>query len=254
MAPAQAGGRMGGCETTPPDSRTDPGKPAPPVHGKPQPAGLSSLAIIGRRSPASSSFLLAAARLRGLQLDPRPRNGREPAATRKPSTTANPALTRPPGQDRTRSLTAKAPMGGWRICAHLPARWSTGSFMMCGRSAGAWAGHWVCQGITDCVWCCRAPEVAGPADRLGGARSKTAGERRQAPQQHLFGAGQRRTSRPPPAASAAVPARCGSPGRQPEPLVQTVMQPGQRLRPCQADDPGAQLVDTARAAAVYCAA
>ena len=153
MAPAHAGGRMGGCETTPPDSRTDPGKPAPPVHGKPQPAGLSSLAIIGRRSPASSSFLLAAARLRGLQLDPRPRNGREPAATRKPSTTANPALTRPPGQDSTRSLTAKAPMGGWRICAHLPARWSTGSFMMCGRSAGAWAGHWVCQGITDCVWC-----------------------------------------------------------------------------------------------------
>ena len=64
MVPAQAGGRMGGCETTPPDSRTDPRKastPANPVHGKPQPSGLSSLAIIGRRSPASSSFVLARA-------------------------------------------------------------------------------------------------------------------------------------------------------------------------------------------------
>src|SRR5262245_41803847 len=103
---------MGGCETTPPDSRTDPRKPAPHVHGKPQPNSLSSLAIIGRRSPASSSFLLAAARLRGLQLDPRPRSGTKPAAARKPSTTANPAITRSPGQDSPRSLTAKAPMGG----------------------------------------------------------------------------------------------------------------------------------------------
>ena len=56
---------MGGCETTPPDSRTDPREastPAnPPAHGKPQPGRLSSLAIIGRRSPASSSFVLASA-------------------------------------------------------------------------------------------------------------------------------------------------------------------------------------------------
>src|SRR6516225_8490666 len=55
---------MGGCETTP-GSRTDPPEastPAnPPAHGKPQPSGLSSLAIIGRRSPASSSFVLARA-------------------------------------------------------------------------------------------------------------------------------------------------------------------------------------------------
>jgi hypothetical protein len=61
MVPAQAGGRMGGCETTPPDSRTDPREASTPVHGKPQPSGLSSLAIIGRRSPASSSFVLARA-------------------------------------------------------------------------------------------------------------------------------------------------------------------------------------------------
>ena len=31
------------------------------IHGKPQPGRLSSLAIIGRRSPASSSFVLARA-------------------------------------------------------------------------------------------------------------------------------------------------------------------------------------------------
>jgi len=51
---------MGGCETTPPDSRIDP-RNQHPVHGKPQPSGLSSLAIIGRRLPASSSFVLARA-------------------------------------------------------------------------------------------------------------------------------------------------------------------------------------------------
>jgi hypothetical protein len=42
---------MGGCETTPPDSRTDPRKPAPSgrlIHGKPQPSRLSSLAIPDR--------------------------------------------------------------------------------------------------------------------------------------------------------------------------------------------------------------
>src|SRR5512132_619984 len=61
-SPPPAGGRMGGCETTPPDSRTDHRKPAPPsgrlIHGKPQSGRLSSLAIIGRRSPASSSSVL----------------------------------------------------------------------------------------------------------------------------------------------------------------------------------------------------
>src|SRR5215469_14808497 len=74
--------------------------------------------------------------------------------------------------------------------------------MMCGRSAGACAGHWMCQGITDCVWCAAGlrrwldSQAASAA-----ARSKTAGERGQAPQQHLLGAGQRigqADRRPPP--------------------------------------------------------
>jgi len=55
---------MGGCETTP-DSRTDPREASTPsepsARGKPQPGRLSSLAIIGHRLPASSSFVLASA-------------------------------------------------------------------------------------------------------------------------------------------------------------------------------------------------
>src|SRR5215471_10157553 len=49
MVPAQAGGRMGGCETTPPDSRTDPRKPAPPSTASHNPAGFPRL----RSSPAA---------------------------------------------------------------------------------------------------------------------------------------------------------------------------------------------------------
>jgi len=39
--------------------------------------------MIFRRWPASSSFVLAAARLRALQLDPSPRGGKDRAAARK---------------------------------------------------------------------------------------------------------------------------------------------------------------------------
>ena len=39
--------------------------------------------MIFRRLPASSSFVLAAARLRALQLDPWPRGGKDRAAARK---------------------------------------------------------------------------------------------------------------------------------------------------------------------------
>jgi hypothetical protein len=43
------------------DSHTDHREASqPPAHGKPQPGRLSSLAIIGHRLPASSSFVLAA--------------------------------------------------------------------------------------------------------------------------------------------------------------------------------------------------
>jgi len=54
---------MGGCETTP-GSRTDPPGSQHPSEPRPRQAttgGLSSLAIIGRRLPASSSFVLARA-------------------------------------------------------------------------------------------------------------------------------------------------------------------------------------------------
>jgi len=62
---------MGACETTPPATHTRGTQPAP---------SLPRLSIIGRRSPASSSFVLAAARLRALQLDP----GHAAAETQQP--------------------------------------------------------------------------------------------------------------------------------------------------------------------------
>src|SRR5438034_2861875 len=62
-SPPRAGGRMGGCETAPPDSRTDPGSQhqrTPPTANH-NPSRLSSLASIGHRSRGSSSFVLARA-------------------------------------------------------------------------------------------------------------------------------------------------------------------------------------------------
>jgi hypothetical protein len=112
---------MGGCEThsaglthRPPGSQ----HPSdPPVHGKPQPSRLSSLAIISRRLPASSSFLLAAARLRGLQLDPRPRRGTETSSyeespAQQPTSPADYQVT---GSEQHALLTVKAPMGGTSV-------------------------------------------------------------------------------------------------------------------------------------------
>ena len=58
------------------------------------PEGSSSLPMIGRRLPASSSFVLAAARLRALQLDPGPRDGTNRRRQGKATTTVT--LTRPP--------------------------------------------------------------------------------------------------------------------------------------------------------------
>ena len=66
--------RMGACETTPQTS-TQPGT-ASPCQPATRDLARSSLPIIGRRLPASSSFVLAAARMRALQLDPAPRGGR----------------------------------------------------------------------------------------------------------------------------------------------------------------------------------
>src|SRR5947199_10284552 len=71
---------MGACEITPPAStgnqHTTPDNPT--ATGPP-----SSLLRIFRRLPASSSFVLAAARLRALQLDSWPRGGKDRAAARK---------------------------------------------------------------------------------------------------------------------------------------------------------------------------
>src|SRR5262249_16546312 len=62
--------RMGARETTP-TTTSHPGHTAKPPSPSANPAGgSSSLPMIGRRLPASSSFVLAATRLRALQLDP----------------------------------------------------------------------------------------------------------------------------------------------------------------------------------------
>src|SRR5690349_18331791 len=126
MAPAPAGGRMGGCETAPPDSRTDPGSqhPANPAHGKPQPSGLSSLAIIGHRLPASSSFVLARA-LTGANGCGRSSLTRGPAAStetssyEEPTTTANPGPLPGHWARTARSVDSEGPHGrliGARTC------------------------------------------------------------------------------------------------------------------------------------------
>ncbi len=51
--------------------------------------------MIFRRSPASSSFVLAAARLRALQLDPWPRGGKDRAAARKIQKNSQPSSAAP---------------------------------------------------------------------------------------------------------------------------------------------------------------
>jgi hypothetical protein len=64
---------MGACETTPPAStgtrHTTPNKPTA--------TSPSSPSMIFRRLPASGSFVLAAARLQALKLDPGPRGGKD---------------------------------------------------------------------------------------------------------------------------------------------------------------------------------
>ena len=72
--------RMGACETTPPATHRE--HSTRPLISQPQ-TTPSSPSRISRRLPASSSFVLAAARLRALQLDPWPRGGKTRAAARK---------------------------------------------------------------------------------------------------------------------------------------------------------------------------
>ena len=71
--------RMGACETTPPAKHRE---QHTTLISQPQ-TNPSSPLRISRRLPASSSFVLAAARLRALQLDSWPRGGKTRAAARK---------------------------------------------------------------------------------------------------------------------------------------------------------------------------
>ena len=79
--------RMGACETTPPASLREPR--TRPLTSQPQ-TSPSSPSRISRRLPASSSFVLAAARLRALQLDPGRAAG-DRAAARKIQKNSQPA-------------------------------------------------------------------------------------------------------------------------------------------------------------------
>ena len=114
MAPAtQAGAEWVHVRPTPPTS-TSPGKPpSRPFRNTPDPEGPSSLPIIGRRLPASSSFVLAATRLRALQLDPRPRDGTNQQRRGKPPQQSQPGGAKVTGHRARppRLLTATTPMG-----------------------------------------------------------------------------------------------------------------------------------------------
>jgi hypothetical protein len=65
---------MGACETTPPTTH---------IRETAAPNALPPAPIISRRCPAPSSFVLAATRLRALQLDPGQRGSHNHAATGK---------------------------------------------------------------------------------------------------------------------------------------------------------------------------
>jgi hypothetical protein len=106
---------MGACETTPPTAqprghRRPPTPPTPPT----PPRTSSSPPMIGCRSPASSSFVLAAARLRALQLDPGPTRQPEPRQLSGRATKQSPPARQPHASHRARTprlLTARVPMG-----------------------------------------------------------------------------------------------------------------------------------------------
>ena len=76
-------------------------------------------------------------------------------------------------------------------------------------------------------------DAAGAAHRLGGVQIEAPSEHRQAPQQQLLGAVQQRIRPLDGRPQGLLPWQRGaaSPGQQPEPLVQAVVQAGQRQRP-----------------------
>src|SRR5215831_9437328 len=120
MAPAtQAGAEWVHVRPTPPTSTSPGNHPAGPSATPQIPEGSSSLPIIGRRLPASSSFVLAATPAAGAPAGPRTARRHKPAATRKSHNT----VTQPGGPKTTRHrvrpprlLTATTPMGAQMRC------------------------------------------------------------------------------------------------------------------------------------------
>jgi len=119
---------MGGCETTP-GSRTDPPGSQHPSEPRPRQAttgGLSSLAIIGRRLPASSSFVLARA-LTGANgcgrssLTPDRRGGTGTSSYEETQHNSQPGDYQVTGSAQHALLTAKASMGGCSEQCRRPA-------------------------------------------------------------------------------------------------------------------------------------
>jgi hypothetical protein len=116
---------MGGCETTPPDPTQTPGDSHPTANpaGNHNPAGFSSLLIIGRRLPASSCFVLARAppgrsRCGRSSLTHGPRGGTTRQLRGNPAQQSHPGDPQQvTGPARHALLTEGSPMG-W-FCARL---------------------------------------------------------------------------------------------------------------------------------------
>jgi hypothetical protein len=145
---------MGACETTPPTTR-DRGNQTSDLRTRQPAGGCSSLPIIGRRLPASSSFVLAAARLRALQLDTAQRGGTNRQRRGKATTTIPPrsraAANQVTGLTQHCLLTTGAPMGA-NATWHRYAATTTGA----SRPTG---GGWSSQNRAS--WC-GAPRPAAP--------------------------------------------------------------------------------------------
>jgi len=114
MAPAHAGGRMGGCETTPPDLRA-PGKnhPAtPPASPTCRLSSPQSLAAACRRQARPSSPALTGATAAGASLTPDRATARNTGSCEESQHYSRPSDLQVTGADQHALLTAKAPMGG----------------------------------------------------------------------------------------------------------------------------------------------
>jgi hypothetical protein len=121
MVPAPAGGRMGGCETTPPGSRTGPGKPASPADASPQQTTTQQAFLTCDHRPPLAGVKLVRPRqrpdgrqrLRALQLDPGParRHGTS-SCEENPAQQPIPGDLQVTGSRQHALLTEKAPMGG----------------------------------------------------------------------------------------------------------------------------------------------